>query len=310
MNPIIFTLGDQETGIFDSGVGPIEVRWYGLMYVVAIIVGIFLVNREIKRRGLSITLDDILDFVLITIPIAIVFARLYYVVFSWNHYGQNLSDIYKIWEGGLAIHGGLIGGAIALVIFTKWKKISFWKFADVIAPSLILGMALGRFGNFMNGDAYGTPTDSIFGIVFPRESPAGSIFPEEHIHPTMLYEMTGDLLIFGLLMFLRLRPYRDGFLISVYAMLYAALRFVVEIFRGDALCVTTGNVCVQGATTFFETLRVAQVISVVIFIVFAVILIRKQLYLQDNPDSKVPPPPPVAPKPPPDEESKEAAASS
>ena len=303
MNPIIFSIPEF------IGIGPIEVRWYGLMYVVAIIVGIVLVNREVKRRGMTITLDDILDFVLITIPIAIVFARLYYVLFQWNHYGQNLADIYKIWEGGLAIHGGLIGGAIALIVFAKWKKISFWKFADVIAPSLILGMALGRFGNFMNGDAYGTPTDSIFGIVFPRESPAGSVFPEEHIHPTMLYEMTGDLLIFGLLMFLRLRPYRDGFLISVYAMLYAALRFVVEIFRGDALCVTTGTICVQGgATTFFETLRVAQVISIVIFIVFAVIMIRKKLYVQDNHDSNAPPPP-AAPKPPPDEE-KQAPATS
>jgi len=291
MSPIIFEIPQFCLPII-SCIGPIEVRWYGLMYVVAIIVGIILVNQEVKRRELSLSLDDILDFVLVTIPIAIVFARLYYVVFQWNHYGQNLDQIYKIWEGGLAIHGGLIGGAIAMLIFCHWKKINFWIFADVIAPALILGMALGRFGNFMNGDAYGVPTDSIFGMIFPDNSPAGQVYSGLHIHPTMLYEMFGDLVIFGVLMFLRYRPFRPGFLISLFAMSYAALRFVVEFFRGDALCLTTGSLCVQGgASNIFEALRVAQVISVVIFVIFAIVMIRKQLYKQDYDDNSSPPPP-------------------
>ncbi len=276
--------------------GPVSIRWYGLMYVVAIIVGILLVNREVKRRGLAMTLDDILDFVLITIPISIIAARLYYVIFSWHYYGNNLGSIYKIWEGGLAIHGGLLGGVLALWIFARWKKISFWKFADVIAPAVVLGQALGRFGNFMNGDAYGTPTDLPWGIIFPSDSPAGQIFREIPIHPTMLYELTGDLLIFGILMFLRTKPFRDGFLISIYAVLYSALRFVVEIFRGDPLCALTGTTCTPPALgsesvtlSFFESLKVAQVISILMLLVFVFIIIKKQLYKRDNPDAPKPP---------------------
>ncbi len=270
MSPVIFEIG------------PVSVRWYGLMYVVAIIVGIFLTQREVRRRGLPLNLDDILDFVLITIPLAIVFARLYYVAFRWDYYGQNLADIYKIWQGGLAIHGGLLGGFLALGIFSRWKKISFWKFADIIAPAVILGQALGRFGNFMNGDAYGTPTDLPWGIVFPRSSPAGAAYPELHIHPSMLYEMSGDLLIFGLLFWLRTKPFKEGFLVSLYAILYSLLRFFVEFTRGDALCLVGGSACVLGASNLLESLRVAQVMSVLLFTVFLGLMLKRKLYQQET----------------------------
>jgi phosphatidylglycerol:prolipoprotein diacylglycerol transferase len=286
MSPVIVEIGPLPI------LGLLQIRWYGLMYVIAIIVGIFLVHHEIKRRKLNLTLDDILDFVLITIPIAIVFARLYYVVFRWEYYGQNLGDIYKIWEGGLAIHGGLLGGALALWLFTRWKKISFWTFADLVAPALVLGQALGRFGNFMNGDAYGTPTDLPWGIVFPRNSPAGQAYPEMHIHPTMLYELTGDLLIFGVLWWLRLKPYKAGFLISLYAMLYSALRFVVEFTRGDALCLLGGNTCMQGATTFLESLRTAQVVSVAIFVFFAWLMFSRKFHQRTETEGPHPAPEP------------------
>ncbi|OGF57505.1 MAG: prolipoprotein diacylglyceryl transferase [Candidatus Fraserbacteria bacterium RBG_16_55_9] len=279
-------------------IGPWSIRWYGLMYVVAIIVGIILANREVKRRNLHLTIDDLLDFVLLTIPIAIIFARLYYVAFRWDHYSQHLSEIYQIWQGGLAIHGGLIGGALALFLFsrgmnlftlvTSWKgpfrgvKLSFWQFADLIAPAVVLGQALGRFGNFMNGDAFGTPTDGPFGIIFPSGSPAGQQYPELHIHPTMLYEMFGDLIIFGALWWLRTKPFKVGFLISLYAILYSALRFLVEFFRGDALCLLGGDSCVTGGVTFLQSLRIAQVISVLIFLAFAWFMFRRKLYQQER----------------------------
>lgn len=269
MSPVIFEIG------------PLQVRWYGLMYVVAIIVGIFLARLEVRRRGLNLNLDDILDFVLITIPIAIVFARLYYAAFKWDYYGRYPGDIYKIWQGGLAIHGGLLGGFLALWIFSRWKKIPFWKFADVIAPAVILGQALGRFGNFMNGDAYGIPTDLPWGIVFPRNSPAGQQYPELHIHPAMLYELLGDLIIFGILWWLRTKPFKDGFLVSLYALLYSMLRFVIEFTRGDALCLMGGDSCVTGAATFLESLRIAQVVSVLIFLLFAALMFKWKLYQQE-----------------------------
>jgi phosphatidylglycerol:prolipoprotein diacylglycerol transferase len=272
MSPILFQLG------------PITVRWYGLMYVVAIIVGIFLTRYLVKRRGLTIDLDDILDFVLITIPIAIIFARLYYVAFQWDsYYRLHLNDIYRIWQGGLAIHGGIIGGAFALWIFARWKKLPYWQFADLVVPSLILGQALGRFGNFMNGDAYGTPTDLPWGMTFPASSPAGQHYcpgtPAETcqipLHPAMLYEMIGNLIIFGILMWLINKRFRDGFVTSFYLILYSVLRFFVEIVRGDSLYYP-GFLFIPA-----NTLKAAQVISILIVIIFVAFIWARKLYQRE-----------------------------
>jgi phosphatidylglycerol:prolipoprotein diacylglycerol transferase len=287
--------------------GYIPIRYYGLMYVIAIIVGIFLTRREVQRKGMHLTLDDILDFVLLTIPIAIVGARLYYVAFQWDSFympgdflktlvnlpqglgnceaSPNGGGIIAIWCGGLAIHGGLIGGALALWIYTKWKKVAFWKFADAAAPSLVLGQAFGRFGNFMNGDAYGTRADDLpdwlswVGVTYAEGTPGWREFGAIPTHPTMLYEMAGDLIIFGLIWFwLRRSDFRDGFILSLYFVLYSLLRFFVESLRADALCLLGGKICLQEGVGFFESLRVAQLISAVLFIVFFVFILRRRLY--------------------------------
>jgi len=261
--------------------GPLTIRWYGLMYVVAIVVGIWLTYREVKRKGIVgkrknevLNLDDVLDFVLLAVPLGIVCARLYYVLFQWDYYGRNLLDILKIWQGGLAIHGGIIGGALALFIFVRWwKKVGFWQFADAVVPSLVLGQVFGRFGNFMNGDAYGTPTDLPWGIRFPTGTPAGNAYPDrdlvgqsQPLHPAMLYELGGNALIFALLWGLRKRGYRDGFLTCLYFVLYSALRFVVEAFRGDSLWLVDGR------------WKAAQVISVVLFVVFTGLMFQWKLW--------------------------------
>lgn len=270
-------------------VGPITVRWYGLMYVIAIIVGIFLTCYEVKRRGLEIKLDDILDFVLITIPIAIIFARLYYVAFQWDaYYRLHPEDIYRIWQGGLAIHGGIIGGTLALWIFAAWKKISFWQFADIVVLSLILGQALGRFGNFMNGDAYGTPTDLPWGIYFPASSPAGQRYCpgtlsetcQLSLHPAMLYEALGNLIIFGVLWRLRTKGFRGGFITSLYLILYSVLRFFVEIFRGDSLYYP-GFWFIPA-----NTLKAAQLISVIFIVVFGIFIWARKLYQRQTPPAE------------------------
>lgn len=264
-------------------VGPLSIRWYGLMYVVAIIVGIFLTHREVIRRQIIskrkggegiLTLDDVLDFVLIAVPIGIICARLYYVVFNWDFYGSNPINILKIWEGGLAIHGGVIGGILALWIYTRfWKKIPFWQFADAVTPSLILGQAFGRFGNFMNGDAYGTPTDLPTGMVFPIGTPAGREYPNQPIHPSMLYEMAGNLLIFSVLWWvLRKQGYRDGFITCVYFILYAVLRFFVEMTRGDSLILA-------------DRWPAANVISVILFVVFTGLMFQWKLWQKKEQDS-------------------------
>lgn len=250
-------------------IGNFTVRIYGLMYVVAIVVGILLTKREVDRKGLRLKLDDILDFVLVAIPLGIIGARLYYVAFQWGQFQDDPLRIVYIWEGGLAIHGGLIGGAVALLIFAKWKRISSWRFADALAPSIILGQAIGRFGNFMNGDAYGTCTTLPWGLKFALNTPAHSYLlrecPAATLHPAMLYELIGNLIIFGLIWWwLKKRDYKDGFVISFYFIAYSLLRFAVEFFRGDALMV--GEV------------RVAQAISVLIIAILGWFILYYGLY--------------------------------
>jgi phosphatidylglycerol:prolipoprotein diacylglycerol transferase len=256
------------------------------MYVIAIIVGIFLVYRETKRKDIDLSLDDILDFVLIAIPLGIIGARLYYVAFEWGSFAEDPLEIVKLWHGGLAIHGGMIGGAVALVIFSRWKKVSFWRFADVLAPALIIGQALGRFGNFMNGDAYGVPfsvnTLERFSWLkwfrFPAGTPAAQEYPlisdqpwagSRALHPTMLYELILDLLIFALLWWwIREKKYKDGFVVSCYIVLYSLIRIPLEFVRGDAL--------------WLGPIRVAHIISGILIIGFGWFVLSKKLHVKEE----------------------------
>jgi phosphatidylglycerol:prolipoprotein diacylglycerol transferase len=161
-------------------------------------------------------------------------ARPYYVAFNWDYYSAYPSQIPAIWWGSLAIHGGLIGGLRAGVWFARRHRIPLWRLGDTIAPNLILGQALGRFGNFMDGDAHGVPTDLLWAMVFAPNTPAGVQFGAIPLHPVMLYEMAINLGIFAVLWKLRTRPFRNGFLFGLYMPLYAVGRFVVEFFRADS----------------------------------------------------------------------------
>jgi phosphatidylglycerol:prolipoprotein diacylglycerol transferase len=244
--------------------GPITIRYYGLMYVIAFIVAYLLVSKEVRRKALGLTSEDLLDLLLWTIPMAIIGARLYYVAFRWDVYAARPLDILKIWEGGLAIHGGVLAGALTVYLYTRWKKVSFWGLTDALAPSLVLGQAIGRIGNLMNGDAYGLPTTLPWGIRFPADSPAGMAYPGLATHPSMIYEMLLNLMIFGFLWATRKRGYRDGFATSMYFILYAIARSIVSFTRGDSL--------------WLGPIRAAHVISAVFVIGFGVLIWRHRLY--------------------------------
>jgi phosphatidylglycerol:prolipoprotein diacylglycerol transferase len=261
--------------------GPITIRYYGLMYVIAIALGLLILFREVRRKkivcgitGQVLALDDLLDLLLWTIPAAIIGARIYYVAFQWQYYSSHLLDVAKIWQGGLAIHGGLIGGIIAVYLFSLAKKISFWALTDAVAPSLILGQAIGRIGNLMNGDAYGTPTQLPWGIHFPADSPAGMAYPGQATHPSMIYEMILNLMIFGLLWKLRKRNYRDGFITALYFILYSIARFVVSFTRGDSL--------------WLGPIRAAHAISAVLVLLFLTLILSRRLYKKTTPETAPP----------------------
>lgn len=250
-------------------IGPIVIRYYGLMYVIAITLGAALLAREARRKALPLSSEGVLDLLLVTIPAAIIGARLYYVLFQWGYYGRHPLDILKVWQGGLAIHGGVIAGALAVLAFSRVKKVTFWPLADAIVPSLVLGQAIGRIGNLMNGDAYGLPTRLPWGIHFPPDSPAGRAYPGLATHPSMIYEMILDVLVFAYLWGIRKKGYRDGFPTAMYVILYSLARSLVSFSRGDDL--------------FLGPIRAPHAISAVLVIGFTAFILWRRLYERTTP---------------------------
>ncbi|MFQ5900397.1 MAG: prolipoprotein diacylglyceryl transferase [Thermodesulfobacteriota bacterium] len=262
MHPLLFKLG------------PLEIRYYSLMYILAILVCFFLTRKEVKRKAISLTEDDIINFIMWVVLSGVLGARAYYVLFNWGYYGANPSEIPAVWHGGLAIHGGLIGGFTAAYLYLKRLNIPFWRMADIVAPAIILGQAFGRFGNFMNGDAHGTPTDMPWGIVFPETSIAGATTIQYYgrnlpLHPTMLYEMVINLSIFLVLWFgIRKKRFKDGYIVALYLILYSTGRFFVESFRADSLV--------------FGPLKAAQAASILLIVIASSAIIKGRLWSGDN----------------------------
>ena len=215
-------------------IGPLTLRWYGVMIGTAILMGVWLAGREGERKGFG--REKIFDFAFYGILAGILGARIYYVLVSglMDFLAQPLKII-AIWEGGLAIHGAILAGFLVALWFTWKEKIPFWRWADTLAPSIILGQAIGRIGCFLNGDAHGIPTTMPWGLFYSPDSPAGQMFPGQPLHPTQLYEMGFNLVIFALLWKLRKKDFFDGFIFLLYVILYSSIRIFVEQFRADQL---------------------------------------------------------------------------
>jgi phosphatidylglycerol---prolipoprotein diacylglyceryl transferase len=229
--------------------GPIQVHWYGVIIGTGLALALWLAIREADRRGLP--KDTFPDLMLWAIPIAIISARIYYVIFQWDYYAQNPGDMIKIWNGGIAIHGALIGSVVTAYIFAKKKNLSFWKIADIAAPSIILGQAIGRWGNFMNQEAHGGEVTRAFleNLHLPQFIINQMYINGAYYHPTFLYESIWDFAGFFLLIALRKVNLRRGEIFLSYMVWYSVGRFFVEGLRTDSLMLT-------------ENLRMAQTISI------------------------------------------------
>jgi phosphatidylglycerol:prolipoprotein diacylglycerol transferase len=215
-------------------VGPFVIRWYGILMAAAIVVGLWLAYREARREGLPA--DEIVSVAQWAILAGLVGARLYEVIFNWDYYGQYPAKILAVWEGGLAIHGGLIGGiSVGAWLAMRWK-LPVLRSLDVAAPSIVLGQAIGRWGNFFNEEAFGRPTDLPWKLyISPPHRPFG-YGQFEHFHPAFLYESLWDLAVFVILVAVvrprfRLRP---GTVFFCYLGLYSIGRFVIETIRLDS----------------------------------------------------------------------------
>ncbi len=168
-------------------VGPLSIRWYGLLIASAIILGTVLAQKLAEKRNVDPELVG--DLAIWLVVGAIPFARFYYVLFEWHRFqNQEWYKVFAIWEGGIAIHGAIIGGAIAATIFCKRQQISTWMMADIIMPAVILGQAIGRWGNFFNSEAFGSPTDLPWKLLIPANRRPPEFINESYFHPTFLYE--------------------------------------------------------------------------------------------------------------------------
>lgn len=247
MNPVIFNIGN------------FELRWYSVLIAIAVIIGYVLIVSESRR--FKIKKEFMFNMMFWTLIFAIIGARLYYVAFNLEYYRTNVLEIFQIWKGGLAIHGALLFGAITIIIYCKKYKVRVGKILDIIVPALLLGQAIGRWGNFFNSEAYGS-------IVTYQQLENMKIIPQFIIDnmfingsyhlPMFYFESLWCLLGFFLSLFLRRRKYiKDGQLVAFYMMWYGVARFVIETFRTDAL--------------LFNGIRVARVVSVLMFVIGLII---------------------------------------
>jgi phosphatidylglycerol:prolipoprotein diacylglycerol transferase len=224
----------SSPGAIAFQLGPIVIRWYGILMATAIVVGLWLGHRQARREGLPD--DDIISVGQWAILAGLVGARLYEVVFNWDYYGRYPSKIIAVWEGGLAMHGGLIVGPLVGVWLAHRWNVPILRGLDIAAPPMVLGQAIGRWGNFFNEEAFGPPTSLPWGLyISPGRRPSGyAAFA--YFHPTFLYESVWDLTVFAITFFVlrrRLEPV-PGALFLAYLALYGAGRLPIEALRLDS----------------------------------------------------------------------------
>lgn len=252
-------------------IGDFPIRLYGIFFSLGIIsgclVGYFLLKQEMKNWE-----THILDFGLTIAFTGIIGGRLWDVFFfDWAYYHNHLWEIPFVWQGGMSIQGGVIFASVAGLIYLKQQKIPILPFADTISPAIIIGQAIGRIANFMNGDAFGHPTGMDFGLLYPHTTLAYHTYGSEPLWPAEVWECQADLLIFVALIFYRSFPHAKGTAFCLYIMLYSILRFFLEYIRGDYQILAFG-------------LKSAQITSLITFI-FALIFFLYLLY-QDKKSTK------------------------
>ena len=241
-------------------IGNLEIRWYAILILLGAIVGILLAQREASKKGIS--KDDIFDLAFWMLIFGILGARLYYVLFNLSSY-KNILEVLAVWNGGLAIHGGITGGAITMLIFCKKKGLSFLTIADITMPSVMIAQAIGRWGNFINQEAHGplTTLEFLRSIHLPNFIIDGMNINGIYYQPTFLYESLWCILGFIVLIVIRqfVKKLKTGQLTCIYFIWYGIGRFFIEGLRTDSLMIFN--------------IKVAQLVSILTFIAGLVILI-------------------------------------
>ena len=247
-------------------VGPITIYWYSFLIFISILIGLFIVKKEVKKTKLD--KDFIFDLIFYLIPVCIIGARLYYVIFNFSVFKDNLLDIFKIWEGGLAIYGVVISGILFIIYYCKKKKQSILLTLDILAPCLILGQALGRWGNFFNSEAHGaiTTLEYLQSLHLPDFIIDGMYINGNYYIPTFLYESLWCFIVFGFLIILRnkIKYKKEGIITCSYFILYGIGRFFIEGMRTDSL--------------YLFNFRISQIVSIILIVIgiLGIIFIKRK----------------------------------
>ena len=248
--------------------GPITIYWYAVLIVLSICIGIYFSTKEAKKNGLG--RDFLMDLIFYVIPIGILGARLYYVIFNFSVFKDNLLDIFKIWEGGLAIYGAVISGIIFVVYFCKKNNKNILLTIDTIIPYLILGQAIGRWGNFINQEAHGALTtyEHLKNMHLPNFIIEGMNINGFYYIPTFLYESIWCILGFIILLTIRKKDNfnHKGLLLFIYFIWYGIGRFFIEGLRTDSL--------------YFASFRISQIVSIILVLIgiIGIILCRRKIW--------------------------------
>ena len=244
--------------IIDLGI--ISIHWYSILLFIAILIGSNLAIKEAKKHGFEE--DFMVNLLFLTVVIGIIGARIYYVIFNFDYYQNNLLEIFKVWNGGLAIHGGIIAGLITIAIICYKKKVNLLKILDYLVVGLIIAQAHGRWGNFFNGEAHGviTSLNYLESLHLPKFIIEGMYINGNYYIPTFLYESVWCFIGFIIMLIVRRKKFMNiGYLTSFYLVWYGVERFFVEGLRTDSL--------------MFLSLRVAQLVSLIMIIIGIVIFI-------------------------------------
>jgi phosphatidylglycerol:prolipoprotein diacylglycerol transferase len=248
--------------------GPFSLRWYGLLIALAVLIGLLLATRLGQARGIDPVL--IADLLPLLVLAAVLGARLYYVLLEWRQYQLNWLEALAIWRGGIAIHGALIGGTVAVIAYCRWRKLAFWNLLDVLVPSVALGQAIGRWGNFFNSEAFGLPTDLPWKLYIPTLNRPAPFLDQQYFHPTFLYESLWNLGVVALLLILFRAGAKGriklpaGALSCVYLVSYSLGRLWIEGLRTDPLCLFSSPPFCEGG------LRMAQLMSLLLIVLGSV----------------------------------------
>ncbi|MCF7597228.1 prolipoprotein diacylglyceryl transferase [Staphylococcus aureus] len=243
--------------------GPLSVRWYGIIIAVGILLGYFVAQRALVKAGLH--KDTLVDIIFYSALFGFIAARIYFVIFQWPYYVENPSEIIKIWHGGIAIHGGLIGGFIAGVIVCKVKNLNPFQIGDIVAPSIILAQGIGRWGNFMNHEAHGEPVSRAFleKLHLPNFIIENMYINGQYYHPTFLYESIWDVAGFIILVNIR-KHLKLGETFFLYLTWYSIGRFFIEGLRTDSLMLTSN-------------IRVAQLVSILLILISISLIVYRRI---------------------------------